>query len=62
MAGIAETVEYWCHDCRDDCLFEVVPGAHEGAAREWACVTCGAAYIEAFDVAVQIETDVRGVA
>ena len=52
MAGSAETVEYWCHDCRDDCLFEVVPGVHEGAAREWACVTCGAAYIEAFDVAV----------
>ena len=50
------------HDCRDDACFEVVPGVHDGAAREWACVTCGAAYIEAFDVAMQIDADVRGVA
>ena len=62
MAGSAETVEYWCHDCHDDCLFEAVPGVPEAAAREWICVTCGAAYIEAFDVAQQIEADVRGVA
>ena len=62
MPGSAETVEYWCHDCRDDRPFEVVPGVHDAAAREWACIACGAAYIEAFDVAMQIETDVRGVA
>ncbi len=62
MAGSAETVEFWCHDCRDDSLFEVLPDGGEGVAREWVCVTCGAAYIGAFDVAVEIEADVRGVA
>lgn len=62
MTWSAETVEYWCHDCRDNRVFEVVPGADAGMAREFACVTCGAAYMEAFDVAVQIDADVLGVA
>lgn len=57
-----DTVEFWCHDCRNDCLFEAVPAEGDGAAREWACITCGAAYVEAFDVASQIESEVRGVA
>ncbi|MCZ3388767.1 MAG: hypothetical protein LH645_06490 [Actinomycetia bacterium] len=62
MAGSAETVEFWCHDCRDDCLFEVLPEGGEEVARGWACVMCGAAYVGAFDVAIEIEADVRGVA
>ncbi len=26
MTWSAETVEYWCGDCRDNRVFEVVPG------------------------------------
>jgi hypothetical protein len=62
MLESAEVVVFWCHDCSKDSLFEVVVGGAEQIPREWACTTCGAACIEAFDVASQIEADVRGVA
>lgn len=62
MIESTEPVMFWCHDCRADSLFEVVVGGGDQVLREWACVICGAACIEAFDVASQIEADVRGVA
>lgn len=62
MAEGIEIVEFWCRDCGGDDRFEVVSGVEAGVAREWACITCGDAYIEAFDVATQIEFSVRGIA
>lgn len=62
MAEDIEIVEFWCRDCGGDDRFEVVSGGAAGVAREWACITCGDAYIEAFDVATEIEVGVRGVA
>jgi hypothetical protein len=62
MLESAEPVVFWCNDCREDSLFEVVVGGEHHIPREWACVTCDAALIEALDIASQIETGVRGVA
>jgi hypothetical protein len=62
MADRFETVEFWCHDCAESSRFEIVTAEAPSARREWACTLCGAAYIEAFDVASQIESEVRVVA
>ena len=60
MANI-EIVEFWCSDCRAHTAFEVVPVDGVSPDREWACLTCGAAYIEIGDVA-EVDAGIRGVA
>lgn len=60
MVASTETVELWCGDCADDACFEVVPG--EGSAREYACVSCGAAYLEVLVEPVPVGADARGAA
>lgn len=62
MADGIDITEFWCHDCGRDSLFEVVPVQGDDVAREWACTTCGAAYVEAFDDAPEATVEVRGVA
>lgn len=59
-----EIVKLWCRDCGDVADFEVIPDRHDSHAREWACITCGAAYIEAIESAPApaAAIDVRGVA
>jgi hypothetical protein len=62
MADRFETAEFWCHDCAESSRFEIVTAGTAAAPREWACTLCGAGYIEAFDVASQIEAEIRVVA
>lgn len=61
MAASIEIVELWCRDCAGDASFELVP-VDDSSPREWACIACGAAYIEAYEPAVEAPTHVRGVA
>lgn len=61
MATSFETIELWCSDCAAKQSFEVVP-VDSDAPHEWACTHCGAGYIEAYDVVIEIEAGVRGVA
>jgi hypothetical protein len=62
MTASVETVELWCSDCRGKAIFEVVPVDSDAHPHEWACTTCGAGYVEAYDVVIEIEAAVRGVA
>lgn len=62
MTPSIETVELWCSDCAAKGHFELVPVDSDASPHEWACTTCGAAYIEAYDVVVEIEAGIRGVA
>jgi hypothetical protein len=62
MATSIEIVELWCSDCAGDVSFETVLVDSDTRPREWACITCGAAYIEAFEPVVEAPTQVRGVA
>lgn len=62
MATSIEIVELWCSDCAGDVSFELVPVDSDIRPREWACLICGAAYIEAFEPDVEAPAHIRGVA
>lgn len=60
-----EIAELWCRGCGLVARFEVIGEMADQQAREWACITCGAAYIEAVESAptpTPATLDVRGVA
>jgi hypothetical protein len=52
---LVELDEYWCSDCRASALFERVGIDAGGTIRgEWACINCGAAYMDAIDLGVEV--------
>jgi len=51
--ALVELDEFWCSDCRGSALFERVEIDTKGTIRaEWACINCGAAYMDAIDLGV----------
>lgn len=62
MVMSTEIVELWCGDCAAERLFDRLLPADELSVREWACMTCGAAYIESWEGISAEQPSVRGVA
>lgn len=55
-----EIAEFWCAECAEDALFELVPT--DTRAREYACTACGTAYMEVLIAPVTTAGRTRGVA